>query len=89
MSAAEVIAEIESLPETECVRIAEAAFQRLKPDDLKLLDRKLRRLANPDIPEEVWQGFEDCEDGYTVDMETALREDPPPWVLDRSPPRPK
>ena len=88
MSAAEVIAEIETLPEPERVIVAEETLRRLAPDDLKIVGRMLRRLENPDIPAEVWDGFEDYEDGRFVDMETALYETPPPHVLDRSLPRP-
>jgi hypothetical protein len=44
----------------------------------KAIERLLRRLQNPDIPEDVWIGFEDIEDGRVVDMETALNETPPP-----------
>ena len=68
MSAAEVLAQIEALPEAE----------------RKIVERALRRLNHPDVPEEIWEGYEDSEDGHTVDMETALFEEPPPEVLDRS-----
>ena len=67
MSAAEVIAEIETLPVAELV----------------IIERAVRRLAHPDIPEEVWEGLEDMEDGRGVDMETALYETPPPHILAR------
>ena len=61
MSAAEVIAEIETLPVAELV----------------IIERAVRRLAHPDIPEEVWAGFEDYEAGRLVEMDTVLREEPP------------
>lgn len=61
MSAAEVIAQIETLPETE----------------RKIVERALFRLRHPEIPEEIVRGFEDCEDGNFVDMETVLNEEPP------------
>jgi hypothetical protein len=77
MSVAQVIAEIEALPEAERIKVAEETLRRLSPGDLKAIERILQRLAHPDVPEEVWRGFEDCEDGRTVDMETALFEDPP------------
>ena len=47
--------------------------------DSKLVERTMRRIENPDIPEDVWRGIEDAEDGRLVDMETALTEKPP-WV---------
>ena len=77
MSVAQVIAEIEVLPESERAAVAEAALKKLPPERLLGFERLLRRLAHPDVPEEVWRGFEDCEEGRTVDMETALFEDPP------------
>ena len=61
MSAAEVIAQISALPVAE----------------RKIVERALFRLRHPEIPEEIVRGFEDCEDGKTVDMETALYETPP------------
>ena len=51
----------------------------LCPRSNKAIERLLRRLENPDIPEDMWRGMEDAEDGRFVDMETALTEKPP-WV---------
>ncbi len=62
MSAAEVIAQIETLPEAE----------------RKIVERALRRLTHPDVPEEIWEGYEDYEDGRFVDIDLVLREEPPP-----------
>jgi hypothetical protein len=78
MSAAEVIAEIEALPATERVKIAKETLRHLTPEGLIVVERVLRRLAHPDVPEEVWEGYEDFEDGRVVDLETALHETPPP-----------
>ena len=36
------------------------------------IERLIRRMENPDIPEDVWRGIENTEDGRFVDMETAL-----------------
>jgi hypothetical protein len=77
MSVAQVIAEIEALPQAERVRVAEETLRRLSPDDLKTVERFLRRIAHPDVPEEVWEGFEDTEDGRVVDLDMVLREEPP------------
>ena len=30
-------------------------------EDLKSAERMLRRVAHPDVPDEVWEGFEQCE----------------------------
>ena len=62
MSAAEVIAQIAALPEAE----------------RKIVERTLRRLTHPEVPEEIWEGYEDYEDGRFVDMDLVLREEPPP-----------
>lgn len=89
MSAAEILAELPSLSDAERAQIAEHSLRHLDPEILKRLDRTLRRLRNPDIPEEIWEGLEDAEDGRFVDMEVVMSgEPPPPWVLDRSLPRP-
>ncbi len=61
MSAAEVIAQIADLPVAE----------------RKIVERALFRLQHPEIPEEIVRGFEDCEDGNFVEMETVLNEPPP------------
>jgi len=77
MSIAEVIAEIEALPEAERVQVAQETLRRLNAGDLKTVERTLRRLAHPDVPEEVWEGYEDAEDGRFVDAEMILKEEPP------------
>jgi len=77
MSVAEVLAEIEALPEMERVQVAKETLRHLNPDDLKAVERTLRRLAHPDVPEDVWEGFEDAEDGRFVDPGLILNEDPP------------
>jgi hypothetical protein len=77
MSAAELARELEGLSQPERARIAKHLLQTLCRD-AKVVDRIMRRLENPDLPEDVWRGIEDAEDGRLVDMETALREAPPP-----------
>jgi hypothetical protein len=42
-----------------------------------VVERIMRRIENPDVPEDVWRGIEDAEDGRLVDMETALYQQPP------------
>jgi len=88
MSAAEVIAEIQTLTPAERASVIEKTLPQLSVEQLKLIDRQLRRLANPEVPDSFWDGIEDSEDGRVVDMETALYETPPPSVLDRTLPRP-
>ena len=44
---------------------------------LRLVERMIRQIENPDIPEDVWRGIEDAEAGRLVDMETAMTKSPP------------
>lgn len=76
MSAAEIVKELETLPRTERADIAKRILQGLCRND-KVVTRIMQRIENPDIPEDVWRGIEDAEDGRTVDMEAALHERPP------------
>ena len=77
MNAAQVLAEILALPREERLQIVGDTLRQLTPEDLKSAERMLRRVAHPDVPDEVWEGFEQCEDGQTVEMETALSARPP------------
>ena len=43
----------------------------------KVIERLLRRLEHPEVPEDFWAGLEDIEDGRVADMEVALNERPP------------
>ena len=76
MSASEILKELESLPRPERTRVAKRVLETLCPET-KMVERLMRRIENPDIPEDVWRGIEDAEDGRTVEMETALRDQPP------------
>ena len=77
MSATEVIAEIETLPTAERVAVVEETLRRLGLSD-KTIERRLRRLAHPEVPEDFWAGIEDVEDGRVVDMERVMSGEPPP-----------
>jgi len=77
MSVAEVIAEIQTLTPAERASIIEKTLPQLSVEQLKLIDRQLRRLAHPEIPEEIWEGYEDAEDGRFVDEGLILNEEPP------------
>jgi len=79
MSAQEVIEHLEALPPNDRARVLRTTLSHFCPQGGKAVERLLRRLENPDIPEDVWRGIEDAEDGRLVDMETALN-DKPPWV---------
>ena len=77
MNASEVLAEIATLPRDEKLKVVGDTLRQLGPEDLKVAERLLRRVAYPDVPEEVWDGFEQCEDGRTVEMDVALTSPPP------------
>ncbi|MEI9893502.1 MAG: hypothetical protein WDN28_06280 [Chthoniobacter sp.] len=49
-------------------------LQRLNAEDLEIVERTLRRLAHPDVPEEIWEGYDDAEDGRFVDSALVLNE---------------
>ncbi len=76
MSTAEIVKELETLPRLERADVAKKILQSLCRDD-KVVARIMQRIENPDIPEDVWRGIEDAEDGRIVDMEAALHETPP------------
>ena len=76
MSATEFVKELESLPRTERANVAKRVLKTLCPNDTTV-ERIMRRIENPDIPEDVWRGIEDAEDDRLVDMEVALNERPP------------
>jgi hypothetical protein len=71
--------ELKTLPETERVRIIRGAMQELSPATLKALERQLRRFAHPDVPEDVWIGFEEAEDGRGIEVREEHFERPPVW----------
>jgi hypothetical protein len=69
--------ELKTLPESERVRIIRGALQELSPLTLKALERQLRRLAHPEVPEDVWTGFEEAEDGQGIEVRDEHFERPP------------
>ena len=82
MTAAEIIKEIKALPRDEQRRVLTEAIEEVSAHErkeiAKLLQRVQRRLEHPEIPEDVWEGFEQAEDGNLVDLDTALTQAYPP-----------
>jgi hypothetical protein len=72
MTTTDIIAEFEAMPAEQRGEALRTILARLYPEGQKAIDRMLRRMENPDIPEDVWRGIEEAEDGRLVDMETAL-----------------
>ncbi len=82
MTATEIIRESESLPLPDKLSVIRHWAETMKPgrgESRKAVERLLRRLENPDVPEDVWRGIEDAEDGRVVDLEAALTQKPP-WL---------
>lgn len=80
MSANDIIREAENLPKPEKLQVLHHLLGTMTNGNAaqqKAFERLLRRLENPDIPEEIFRAMEDVEDGRTVDMETALAQKPP------------
>ena len=69
--------ELKTLPEAERTRIIRGALQELSPPALKALERQLRRFAHPEVPEDVWIGFEEAEDGRGIEVRDEHFEHPP------------
>jgi hypothetical protein len=69
--------ELKTLPEAERARIIRKALQELSPTTLKALERQLRRCAHPEVPEDVWIGFEEAEDGHGIEVKDEHFARPP------------
>ena len=50
---------------------------KLSPTDRAAVWKKLGEITESDVPATFRQGMRDIAEGLTVDMESALREDPP------------
>ena len=77
MTTAKIIEEIKGLSAKDRTFVVEEAIRHSTPETRKSIERLLRRLQHPEVPESFWQGVEDHEDDRTVEMDTALRETPP------------
>jgi len=69
--------ELKALPEAERAKVIGAALRELSPAKLKTIERELRRLAHPEVPEDVWAGFEEAEDGLGVEIKDEHFARPP------------
>jgi hypothetical protein len=77
MTASMLERELKTLPEVERAQVIRAALQEFSPDALKALERQLRRLAHPEVPEDVWTGFEEAEDGRGIEIQDKHFDQPP------------
>jgi hypothetical protein len=77
MSATEMIAELSAMPEVERHETVIAILDRLYPAGQKNIERLLRRMQHPEVPEDVWEGFEEAEDGKGIEMRDEHFINPP------------
>ncbi|HWF17866.1 MAG TPA: hypothetical protein VG754_01280 [Verrucomicrobiae bacterium] len=77
MTAAEILQEFKALPISERARVVEQALRQLTAEERKPVERLIRRLQHPEVPESFWEGVEDHEDGRSVEMDIALKDTPP------------
>ena len=64
----QISAQLHSLSPSERQEVVAEALRQSTPDERKAVERLLRRLQHPDVPEDVWEGFEECEDGKAIEM---------------------
>jgi hypothetical protein len=69
--------ELKTLPEADRAKVIRTALRQLSPSALKALERELRRFAHPEVPEDVWVGFEEAEDGRGVEIRDEDFQHPP------------
>jgi hypothetical protein len=69
--------ELKALPEGQRTKVIGAALRELSPKKLKTIERELRRLAHPEVPEDVWIGFEEAEDGAGMEIKDEHFAQPP------------
>jgi len=72
-----MIAELAAMPEEERQETVRAILAGLYPDGKKVVDRMLRRMENPEVPEEVWESFEEAEDGKGIEIRDEHFVNPP------------
>ena len=70
----QIAAQIHALSPPDRQQVLAEALRQFAPVERQAVERLLRRLQHPGIPEDVWEGFEDAEDGRFVDLESALNE---------------
>ena len=68
MSAAEIVKELNGLPQSERANLVRNVLETLYPGRGKVLDRVMRRLEHPDVPEDFWEAVEQVEDGKAIEM---------------------
>src|SRR6266511_3779236 len=68
MSTVEILKAFEALPRQERAGVAKRILQTLCGNP-NVVERLMRRIENADVPEDVWRGIEDAEDGPGFDWQ--------------------
>jgi hypothetical protein len=69
--------ELQSLPEEQRAQVIRSALGMLSAGALKDMERQVRRLAHHEVPEDVWIGFEEAEDGQGAEIRDEHFNQPP------------
>ena len=77
MTATKLANELKAVPAKERAKMLSAALCDLYPKSGKFFERLVRRVEHPEIPEDIWQGFEECEDGKAIEMKEEHFDQPP------------
>jgi hypothetical protein len=77
MSAADMIEELAAMPDAKRRETVTVILARLYPGGQKMIERMLRRIEHPEVPEDVWESFEEAEDGKGTEMRDEHFANPP------------
>lgn len=72
-----MIEELTAMPDEKRHETLKAILARLYPAGVKNIERMLRRVEHPEVPEDVWEGFEEAEDGKGIEMQDGHFDNPP------------
>lgn len=72
-----MIEELTAMPDGKRRETLKAILARLYPAGEKNIERLLRRIEHPGVPEDIWEGFEQAEDGKGIEMRDEHFENPP------------
>ncbi|MFH1066471.1 MAG: hypothetical protein V1746_01000 [bacterium] len=77
MSTLEMAQELKAMPHPAREEALKAILQELYPSNVQAVSRILRRLQNPDIPEDFWEAIEEAKDGKVIEMKDEHFDQPP------------
>lgn len=71
MSVAEVLKQVQLLRQEDMAGFASQVLTSLYPESRDQIDRLIRRLESPKVPEEFWEGVEEYENGKATPITDA------------------